>query len=91
MKKARVVFFQSEHDRDFFTEHKITFPRCIVLPGSGVNLTKYKPMDYPDAKPVIFLFNSRIMRTKGIDEFLEAARVIRAKYHDTEFHVCGFC
>ena len=91
VKKARVVFFQSEHDRDFFVNHKINFPRCIVLPGSGVNLTKYKPIDYPNKKPVIFLFNSRVMRPKGIDEFLEAARVIRAKYPDVEFHVCGYC
>ena len=91
LKKARVVFFQSEHDRDFFIEHKINFPRCVVLPGSGVNLSKYQPLDYPQDKPLIFLFNSRIMRPKGIDEFLEAARVIRAKYHDVEFHVCGYC
>ena len=91
VKKAKVVFFQSEHDRDFFIEHKINFPRCIVLPGSGVNLTKYKPLDYPDTKLSVFLFNSRIMRPKGIDEYLEAAKVIRAKYPDVEFHVCGYC
>ncbi|MBQ7220517.1 MAG: glycosyltransferase family 4 protein [Synergistaceae bacterium] len=91
VKKAKVVFFQSEHDRDFFIEHKIAFPRCVVLPGSGVNLSKYKPLDYPEGKPAIFLFNSRIMKPKGIDEFLEAARVIRARYPDVEFHVCGYC
>ncbi len=91
MKRAHVVFFQSEHDKNFFVQHKIKFPRCIVLPGSGVNLTKYKPLDYPDTKPAIFLFNSRIMRPKGIDEFLEAAKFIRKKYPDVEFHVCGYC
>ena len=31
------------------------------------------------------------MKEKGIDQYLDAAKVIRAKYPDTEFHVCGFC
>ena len=47
VKKARVVFFQNEHDREFFINHNITSEKNIVLPGSGVNLEKYKPLDYP--------------------------------------------
>lgn len=31
------------------------------------------------------------MKEKGIDEYLDAAKVIKKKYHSVEFHVCGFC
>ena len=40
---------------------------------------------------VEFVFISRIMNEKGIDQYLEAARVIRKKYPQTRFHVCGYC
>ena len=38
-----------------------------------------------------FVFISRIMKEKGIDQYLEAAKVIRKKYPQTRFHICGAC
>lgn len=91
LKDARVVYFQNESNKKFFIDNKIKFNRSVLLPGSGVNLKKYYALEYPENKPVVFLFNARIMKTKGIDEYLEAAEYIRAKYPDTEFHICGYC
>lgn len=92
IKKAKCVFFQNNSDKLFFERNNITYKKGIVLPGSGVNLKKYKPLPYPDDKePVRFIFIGRIMKAKGIEEYLEAAHEIKKKYKNVEFHICGFC
>ena len=49
-------------------------------------------MDYPDEnKPVRFVYVARVMKAKGIDQYLEAAHILKKKYPETEFHICGFC
>ena len=42
-------------------------------------------------KPYTLCTFSRIMKEKGIDQYLDAAKFIKEKYPNTEFHVCGFC
>ena len=90
IKSAECVFFQNRNDRQFFINHKIHYKKDSVLPGSGVNLSKFTPMPYPADDKIIFTYIARIMKTKGIDEFLETANVIRAENPDVEFHICGF-
>jgi galacturonosyltransferase len=47
---------------------------------------------YPDnSEKIKFLMIARIMKDKGIDEYLLAAETIKEKYPNTEFHICGFC
>lgn len=91
IKDSLCVFFQNDGDKDFFVNHKIKFQKSIVLPGSGVNLTKFQPLPYPKDDVVKFLYIARVMKAKGIEEYLEAARVLMKKYHNLEFHICGFC
>lgn len=90
VKSAHCVFFQNQQDRRFFVEHGIRYPKDGLLPGSGVNLEKYVPIRYPSDDRIVFTYIARVMKTKGIDEFLEAAKVIRAEHPNVEFHVCGF-
>lgn len=85
------VFFQNEENRKFFVEHKIAIEAHDLLPGSGVNLIRFPYQDYPTDKVIKFLFISRIMKEKGIDQYLEAAEAIKKQYDKVEFHVCGFC
>jgi len=42
-------------------------------------------------KTVKFVFVARIMREKGIDEYLAAAKYFKENNYNVEFHVCGFC
>ena len=92
VKKAKCVFFQNESDKQFFYTHKLKYQKGIVLSGSGVNLQKYVPLDYPDEnKTVRFVYVARVMKAKGIDQYLEAAHILKKKYPETEFHICGFC
>ena len=89
LRNAAVVFFQNKNDLNYFQKKNIYFRRSVLLPGSGVNLIKFQPLEFPQNSPIQFLFYSRIMKSKGIDQFLEAARVIKKKYPETIFHICG--
>lgn len=91
LRKAKTVFFQNSENERFFTEHKLCIGKHKMLPGSGVNLEYYKPIDYPSDNTIEFVFVARIMREKGIEQYLEAAKYIRKKYPHSKFHVCGFC
>lgn len=85
------VFFQNDENRQFFAKHRIAVEKHALLPGSGVNLQRFCPLSYPSDKKIEFVFISRIMKEKGIDQYLEAAEHIHNRYPDTAFHVCGFC
>lgn len=85
------VFFQNTMNRDLFISNKIVTDNYELIPGSGVNTSKFNLLPYPNNETIEFVFVSRIMKEKGIDEYLDAAIYIRKKYPFTRFHVCGFC
>lgn len=89
-KKIKKVFFQNIENQKFFSDHTIALGKHDLLPGSGVNLERFHPLPYPDGSIIRFVFIGRIMKEKGIDYYLEAAKYIKKKYSNTEFHVCGF-
>lgn len=92
-KNVKCIFFQNEFNRQFFIDNKLANPNIFkLIPGSGINLAKYKPMDYPDESDGIrFLFVGRIIKDKGIDELIDAIKIIRKKYFNVEFHLVGGC
>lgn len=90
--KVQRVFMQNQENLDFFREQRIAVDKLALLPGSGVNLERFSVLDYPSQdKGVEFVFISRIMKEKGIEQYLAAAKYIKNKYPDTVFHICGFC
>ncbi len=91
LKGAQRVFFQNTENRAFFEKKRIALGKHALLPGSGVNLERFIPLPYPPEETIEFVFISRIMKEKGIDEYLETARMVRSKYPSTRFHICGFC
>lgn len=91
LKKAKKVFFQNTENRDFVIKQGVVKGAYDMLPGSGVNLNQYEVTPYPDGDTIDFMFISRIMKEKGIDQYLDAAKVIRKKHPKTRFHICGFC
>lgn len=91
LRKVQTVFFQNKENERFFTQNKLCIGRHKMLPGSGVNLEYYKPIEYPKDDTIEFVFVARIMKEKGINQYLEAAKYIRKKYPNTRFHICGFC
>lgn len=90
-KNVQKVFFQNEENKKFFLDNHIAVSKHAILPGSGVNLERFSVSEYPTNDVIKFLFISRIMKEKGIEQYLEAAEKIKGKYRNVEFHVCGFC
>lgn len=91
LKRAQKVFFQNTENRDFMLNKKVITGPYDLLPGSGVNLTQYEASEYPSGETVDFVFVARIMKEKGIDQYLDTAEFITKKYPETRFHVCGAC
>lgn len=91
LKGAQKVFFQNIENRDFMLKRNIVRSSYDLLPGSGVNLSEYQVLDYPEGENIEFAFIARVMKEKGIDQYLDAAEYIRKKYPKTRFHVCGAC
>ena len=91
LKKAQKVFFQNEENRNFMTSRGVVRGACDLLPGSGVNLTRYQAREYPQDETVDFVFVARVMKEKGIDQYLEAAKYFHKRNAATRFHICGSC
>ncbi len=83
------VFFQNEDDRDLFRAKGIlkSQPHSII-PGSGVDLEYFAPQPVPGGH-VHFLLIARLLRDKGIVEFVEAARQVRARHPEVVFQLVG--
>lgn len=90
MKKASILFFQNDANEKIFTRLKIAPGRHRMLPGSGVNLQRFCYQPFPDTDKVEFLFISRVMKEKGIEEYLDAAQEIRREYPNAVFRILGF-
>lgn len=90
-KKISCIFFQNTENLNFFQKHKICTRKSRLIPGSGVNTKYFHLLDYPSDETIEFAFISRIMKEKGVDQYIEAAQYIRKKYPNTRFHVLGFC
>lgn len=91
LKKACCIFFQNEENQEFFKNKDIIKGRYKLIPGSGVNLKHFYLMDYPNDDLIEFMFIGRIIKEKGIEQYLQAAEYIRSKYPNTRFHVIGSC
>ena len=93
LKDAKKIFFQNQANQDFMLDRKIIDKSNSyeIIPGSGVNLQEYQVKPYLKQEQVKFAFVSRIMKQKGIDQYLAAAKYIKKKYPETEFHIYGFC
>ena len=89
-KKAIKVFFQNQDDFKMFVDERLVQKeKCDVLPGSGVDITKFIPVEKEDDGIFRFLLVSRMLWAKGIQEFVEAAKIIKVKYGNIEFHLLG--
>jgi glycosyltransferase involved in cell wall biosynthesis len=92
LKKTRYVFFPNFDDLNAFVERKyITSEQARRVPGSGVNYEKYKPQPYTrgDDGKFVFLYISRLVKDKGVLEYIEAARIIKEQAPNAEFHIIG--
>lgn len=90
LRKAQKVFFQNDSNRDFMLAKGVVKGAYEMLPGSGVNLEEHKAEPYPKEKEPLILVNiGRIMKDKGADEILHAAKEIRKEHPYVVFRLIG--
>lgn len=96
LKRAKVIFMQNEDDLRLLTELNI-LPAGVpafVTAGSGVNVDEFPwvPLDNDPAPKegiVRFVLVSRLLISKGVEVFAEAARILRQRWPKAEFHLIG--
>lgn len=85
------IFFLNEDNKNFYKDLKIISKKhpTIIVPGSGVNTSELKYSELKSFDPIRFTFIGRIIKDKGIIEFLKAADIIMETYSNVEFEVIG--
>jgi galacturonosyltransferase len=88
---SKVVFLNGEN-KEFYKQLKIISPNqnTMIVPGSGVNLEKFKHQEQMSDEKITFTFVGRVLRDKGIEEYLAAAKELVSKYKNVKFEVVGF-
>lgn len=87
-KASQKVFFQNNDDKNEFLDNKLVREdKIVIVNGSGVNLEKFKAEPLP-SKPA-FLFIGRLIKDKGVMEYLEACKKVKAIYPEVRCMLVG--
>lgn len=88
LKNIQKVFFHNQDDADLFVKLRLVqSAQVVITDGSGVDITHFQPLPYPQT--LTFLFVGRLIRDKGVVEFLQAAEQIKSKFPQIEFLLAG--
>lgn len=86
--RARVIF-QNPDDRGVFEQARLVRrEQTVLIRGSGVDLEKFPATPLPAGPPLVVL-PARMLRDKGVGEFVEAARYVRSKLPQARFALVG--
>ena len=85
---ATHVIFQNKDDlEEFSTKHLVSKKKCSHVNGSGINIEQFQPAPMP--QELTFFMLSRLLKSKGVGEYLEAARTVKKLYPHTNFKLLG--
>ena len=89
LKTNRAVFFQNPDDLALFRDRSLLgTTRAVLINGSGVNLERFREAP-PRPSPPVFLLMARLLKAKGIVEYAQAARLLKARHSEARFHLLG--
>jgi glycosyltransferase involved in cell wall biosynthesis len=75
------TIFENESNRQFFILHRLVQPeQTTVIEGVGVDAEHFVPAPEPSTPEIVVLFPARLLREKGVDVVVEAARQLRGRY-----------
>jgi len=85
------VIFENTEDRELFIKKNIlSDEKGISIKGCGVDIEYFSPVKKKTkSEKIIFTFIGRLLYDKGVLEFVEAAKIIKDKYKNTEFWLIG--
>lgn len=86
----KLIFLNPDDPKDLLQQHKITVKVVEILGGIGLNLKDYPYQSVPDInQPIHFLFIGRLLKEKGIHDFVLAAKKVKEKYPEIQFTILG--
>lgn len=90
LRRVAVVFFQNPDDASLFQRERIVneSTKLVVVNGSGVDLSRFAVVPLPSVSR--FLLIGRLLGEKGVREYVEAARLVRASYPHVSFSLVGW-
>jgi glycosyltransferase involved in cell wall biosynthesis len=87
---ASKVFFQNSDDLNLFVRRKLVSKESVdLVPGSGIDLKKFTPAEFKRNKKFTFLLISRLITDKGVLEYVEAVRALKASGFEGHFQILG--
>ncbi len=95
-RRSSCVMFQNSTNMKLAEDSGMVKGERKLIPGSGVNTERYPLQLYPDGgngidgPKIVFNYIGRILHDKGVDDYIEAAKRIKAEYPETEFNMLGF-
>lgn len=95
-RRAQCVMFQNETNMKIALENGMVKGKIKLIPGSGVNINRFPLQSYPkggngvEGEKVVFNYVGRVLKDKGVEDYIAAAKIIRRKYPQTEFNMLGF-
>jgi len=92
LKYSKKVFFQNRDDMNMFINKNLVSNKLIdYIPGSGIDTEKFKPSDKKnDNSKFKFLMVARLVKDKGLIEYLEASELLKSRYSESvEFCLLG--
>ncbi len=93
---AACVMFQNSTNMALAEKERMLKGDRMLIPGSGVDIERYPLQAYPNGGDgvqgdrIVFNYIGRILKDKGVDDYLAAAERIKDKYPNTEFNLLGF-
>jgi glycosyltransferase involved in cell wall biosynthesis len=85
----RVIAQNTDHFAEFIENGWCRADQCVLIRGSGADLEEFAPPDRAGRPSVTVMFASRMLWTKGVGEFVEAARQLTAEQPDVKFILAG--
>lgn len=95
-RQSECIMFQNKTNMKLVIELGMVKGDYKLIPGSGVDTERFPLQPYPEGgngiegPTVVFNYIGRILHDKGVDDYIEAAKRIKAKYPKTEFNMIGF-
>lgn len=85
---SKVIFLNPDDRAEFIKLNLVQRDKSVCLGGIGIDLKKWKPV-HTTAGEVNFLMVARLLREKGIFEYVEAAKLVKLKHPSTQFVLLG--
>jgi len=85
------VFFQNFDDQKLFSERGLigASSKSSVVAGSGIDIDSFEKASF-QGESVVFLLIARLLGDKGVREYIAAARCVKEKHADVQFHLVGW-